>query len=178
LASLSALGAGALGVAAGTAHAANIDFTPLNDKVGFSNGYGALATIHPQSAGSAYFSLARITSGSVRDVVLRLGNSVLFKGSDAALGQTWSNLPGFAGGFLVLGQRASSGHSGTNGDFYKLFEITGSTLYGELYGWASFYQSVSDTSGPDVTLTGMAYDTTGAMIPAGAGAVPSLPPWT
>jgi hypothetical protein len=56
-------------------------------------------------------------------------------------------------------------HTGTNGNFYKLFQFNGGS--GNLYGWAYFHQMLSDEVGPDVDLYGMAYDDNGATITAG-----------
>ena len=58
-------------------------------------------------------------------------------------------------------------HSGSNGDFYKLFQFFSSSANQYDYGWVSLYQSMSDTSGPDIDLLGMAYDDSGAQIAAG-----------
>jgi hypothetical protein len=184
LASLSAVGAGTLGVAAGTAHA-GIVYTLRSDKVGFSPGYGSNATVY--LPGGASFLLAAshvgfIVSNHFDHVYYNLHMmslwSVLFKSPNAAFGQKWDDLAGPAATVLKLGARYATsrywsgawhvngtGHAGTNGDFYKLFRFVNSGSYE--YGWAYLHQNLSDTVGPDVTLLGVAYDDTGAQIPAG-----------
>jgi hypothetical protein len=112
LASLSALGAGALGVAAGTAHA-GIVYTPLSGKVGFSTGYGAFATVGILS--SARFGLYTIRSSQFpgADPTYRFsnklwGSSLVFKRGDAVRGQTWNKLAGAGVSSMRLGLRQST----------------------------------------------------------------------
>jgi hypothetical protein len=204
LASISALGAGALGVAAGTAQAGIVNVPLGNTKVGFSSGYGTAAGV--SILGSGAFDLSRhsttfgIKSGFAYQHLNRLwGHSLLFKPGDAVSGQTWNklsgsgvksmrlglrqtnhvtrlvpgpglNFPTFSGGSIhfptsTLEQFVYHSHSGTNGNFYKLFQFNGGS--GNLYGWAYFDQTVSDSVGPDVDILGVSYDDSGAFIPAG-----------
>jgi hypothetical protein len=206
LASLSALGAGALGVAAGTAHAGVI-YTPLAGKVGFSSGYHQGWGVGVTS--SASFSLGRTNTGFSRTsnrFIYIQGYNLKFKLGDAAFGQKWTALGGAPASYVKLGLRQSilktgsrpgsgyfttttggalvhqstsqpysywvRGHSGTNGNFYKLFQFTGSSPLSGDYGWVYFQQSVSDTTGPDVHILGMAYDDQGNQLPAGDTSVP------
>ena len=204
LASISALGAGALGVAAGTAQAGTVIVPlPAHTKVGFSGGYGASATVG--ILGSAYFGLSRfntsypIASGYAYQHLNNLwGHSLWFKPGDAVGGQMWNQLVSSGVGSMRLGLRqtntisryvpgpgyttntgeggtahistshtvtsAQHSHLGTNGNFYKLFQFNGG---GNLYGWAYFHQTLTDTVGPDVDFLGIAYDDSGAMIAAG-----------
>jgi hypothetical protein len=207
LASISALGAGALGVAAGTAQAGTVIVPlPANTKVGFSGGYGSSARANILSG--AYFRLWRTSyspfseSGTAYRHFNNLwgtGSSLVFKRGDAAFGKTWNQLSGPGVGYMTLGSRrtniisryvpgpsyttntgeggathistshtvtsAQHSHFGTNGNFYKLFQFNGGS--GNLYGWAYFHQTVSDSIGPDVDILGIAYDDIGATIAAG-----------
>jgi hypothetical protein len=140
-------------------------------------------------------------SGSVYQFLNRLyGHSLLFKPGDGIGGQTWNQLGSTPVSFMRLGMRQNSSpghfivtgggltvfthtpstsvamsHTGTNGNFYKLFQFNGSS--GNLYGWAYFHQTVSNEVGPDVDLFGVAYDDSGATILAGdtVGSVGSTP---
>lgn len=193
LASLSALGAGALGVGAGVAHA-GIIYTPLSGHVGFTpegvSPAGATTFTTNVGGGLRSFLVGRgsntathqTNSGYVRTYkywVSLIGHSLAFKAADAVLGQTWLKLGGGAITKMQLGARTSvftyhtrSDHggdpfSGTIGTFYKLFEFKpGAT---DLYGWIQFNQSISDgkDNGPEVDILGMAYDDSGNPIPAG-----------
>jgi hypothetical protein len=198
LASLSALGAGALGIATGTAEA-GIVYTPLNNTVGWTSGNAGYQWTVP---GSDVFALSRggtsrktyTRHGSMGATILKRqgysvklgGSMVVFRPGDAATGQKWSDLGGTVTG-MRLGLRqnifelVSSGSGprftyksahflGTDGDFYKLFEFYSGT--NQYYGWLSFYQ---DIGGPDVTVTGVAYQTDGTQIAAGDESSPQPP---
>jgi len=206
LASISALGAGALGVAAGTAEA-GIVYQPLNGSVGFSGGYGSHFVTQPGdgSAGLKVFAFSLMRTYTQTSFTRGFGqrdwaalatgfNGLAFKTAAAALGQTWNQVRASATRVIALGSRtarariigshwvsttASGGgftavtlgsvtnreHNGTNGTFYELFQFP---LGGQTdYGWLELSQSVTDYTGPDVQILGMAYDTSGNPIPAG-----------
>jgi len=207
LASISALGAGALGVTAGTAEA-SIVYTPLNGNVGVSDGWGA--SFHATVPGGQ-FSIYRSSSGARSSGTWRVkmfatGSSMAVKLANAVVGQTWGKLGGGVATTQTLGYRrawrvtvgsvpplstpngGSSGggtpiyrtyksHTGANGTFYKLFRFNASCGTGCSshldYGWLKLDQALSDTSGPDLLVLGMAYDDSGAPIKAGdTGAAP------
>ncbi len=183
LASLSALGAGALGVAAGTAQASDIIYTPLSDKVGFSGGYGSSAYVH--LPGTALIAVKRQQgtfswgpfwrvrfydwSGSVN---FKLSNTGTHLGVFNA-GKTWLNTGKGSWGFTNIATRwTSQGSVGYYGNGpldhkYALFKFYDTTSSHTDYGWLQLSQSISNTTGPDVTLYGWAYDDTGAKIAAG-----------
>jgi hypothetical protein len=213
LASLSALGAGALGVAAGTAQAGIVNVSLLaNPKVGFSGGYGTNTQVSVLS--SAFFGLwagtANFSSASQRTHQFYnylWGHSLVFKSGDAAALNKWSDLGGATVGGMGLGLRQTINrswsvpgpgyntytiggalnhfstsqpmtsvklsHSGTNGYFYKLFQFYSSSSDQYDFGWAYFHQTVTDYAGPDVDILGIAYDDSGAQIPAGYVPEPS-----
>jgi len=188
LASLSALGAGALGVAASTAEAADIVYVPLSKKVGFSSGYNNSAAWRISSGPTfnmwRYKTWASVPGGTRFTYSVNLGGSgsysLRFKPGNALPGQKWAALPGVAMSSVRLGLRlktsrswtrfvtttvttyggvsgrTSSGvsvtrsHSGTNGDFYKLFQFFSYTDGHTEYGWLSFDLFLSDNVGPDV----------------------------
>jgi hypothetical protein len=184
LASISALGAGALSVGAGTAEAGTIQYTPLSGKVGFSSGYGTsfktsvvpgvIASIRRSTTGVNlgpgglnYFGFVGLR-GRVTYGISYTGGFIRFKVQNAALGQKWSDLSPLVGTNLLLGRRSSYGSTfGAKGNFYKLFEFQTSASGTTEFGWIDFNQSVSPTSGPDVDILGIAFDTSGAQIAAG-----------
>jgi hypothetical protein len=114
LASISALGAGALGVAAGTAQA-GVVYTPLDLKIGFSPGYGNSTNVN--LPGGAYFELQKMfnTAGSANSIYQYLnglhGSHLVFKPGDAIGGQTWNQLGGGPVSFMRLGMRQNSRHT-------------------------------------------------------------------
>lgn len=175
LASISALGAGALGVAAGTAQAGIVNVTlPADPHVGFTRpGFTYSAQVH--FPGGAHFSLSTVLAPHKFYNHLEGFNSLIFRRGDAVSGQTWSQLGGAGAGPITLGWRQTAvltngktqvSHGGTNGYFYKLFEFFGAG--GQRFGWAYFDQTVSNTGGPDVDILGVSYDDSGAKIAAGA----------
>jgi hypothetical protein len=112
LASLSALGAGALGVAAGTAQAGIVNLPLIgNMKVGFTDPpYGGSAFVPVLS--SVFFGLSRrsASSGPSFQRIYQFsnnlwGHSLVFKTGDALGGQKWSDLAGTAVGTMRLGLR-------------------------------------------------------------------------
>ena len=242
LASLSALGAGALGVAAGTAQASGIIFMPLspNPTIGFGRGAATYwsTTIRGATPSGGTTTLARLvahTSNSsagwrwrgVKSTATWRGrvsvSSLFFKRRGRFLsivgpGATWgapshgtsqrlkiasrgskrtrtyirggwvsgSVVPGAAtsgggttgahttgghttpGHFTYHTSRWAKGAGVNNGNFTNQYALFYFEAYGTtMYGWLELSSSVSTTSGPVVTLEGLAYDYTGAEIPAG-----------
>jgi hypothetical protein len=105
LASISALGAGALGVAAGTAQA-GVVYTPLDLKIGFSPGYGNSTNVN--LPGGAYYELQKMfnTSGSFYQYLNGLhGYQLVFKPGDAIGGESWNLLGSTPVSFMGLGLR-------------------------------------------------------------------------
>ena len=194
LASLSALGAGALGVATQNAEASSIVYTPLNGEVGFYSGAKSIFTFSTFKAPvipglSLYFrrsalltstNASRLATGKV-DMVGVLGG-LGFRVTPAASGSKWSYGVGGLAFSQALGQRTAGGstlHFGNpNGTFYKLFAfVTPSSSID--FGWVKLNESLSSTSGPDVKIEGIAYDTSGALIAAGdTGQAPTPEPST
>jgi hypothetical protein len=192
LASISALGAGALGVVAGSAEAGTIQFTALSGEIGFSattKPLGSLSTLKvPVVPGiTAYFkrsSFFTAPGGALKSGTVNLeglvspaisfaGGSINFQTGNAVAGQQWKySGPASSGALdLLLGQRTSAGfHSGQNGTFYKLFAFATSYFAPYDWGWIELDETVSATAGPDVKILGIGYDTSGALIEAGAGA--------
>ena len=193
LASLSALGAGALGVAAGTAQASDIIFIPLPPGVvvGFSsNASSSFDFPLPDIAFGVRTATRTRTGWTTLGVIafgLDYGNPFFFKvrGSFLSIvgpGVKWSNAAG--GSHSGLYAIATRGYRGTSsvkfgsggshhGNFtnqYALFEFE--FLGNPYYGWLELSSSVSATSGPDVTVEGIAFDVSGAQIPAGDTGIP------
>jgi hypothetical protein len=193
LASLSALGAGALGVAAGTAQASDIIFIPLPPGivVGFSSSVLSGASFPVLSNIFAVRTASRKKSGWTTLGVIAFGfgysNPFFFKRRASFLsivgpGIKWSNAPGSTGsGPFAIATRGYKGTTGVkfggagsnNGNFsdqYALFQFQagGNTLY----GWLELSSSVSAFSGPDVTLEGLAVDISGAQILSGDTGTP------
>jgi hypothetical protein len=203
LASISALGAGALGVAAGAAEAGTIQYTPLNHEIGFS------ATTKPVGLASSFnapivkgisaaFRRSSRTFGTTSSGGRFIPNSASFRRSVQLVGKlsvginSAGGLIGFAVGNIVpgqkwqvgsqpyttglvpLGARTNSGASlGHHGDFYELFAFRKSSNAQEEYGWILLNENLSSTAGPDVTVKGIAFDNSGATIAAGATPEPS-----
>jgi hypothetical protein len=187
LASISALGAGALGVSAAPAEA-GIVYTPLGADVG--PGHLAIATV--ALPGGSQFKIQRYThsfrgssstTSHVWFVNLRQpGANVKFRSisnsvSIVGLGKKWGSAAGKSVGAVAFAERGRQvdsrtdsfiGHNGAFTDKYALFKFrdAGQTDY----GWLELSNAVSlgaSRSGPDVTLIGYAYDTTGAQLAAG-----------
>lgn len=194
LASISALGAGGLGVAAGTAEA-GIVYTPLDGQVGvnccvynstFSTGV-PFAALQFKTNGRG-LSTATTARQSIR---LLASGPLKFKLGEAAYGQTWNELGGGSVGSQVLAFRSwryQPGHTtvsgsfipgrtlyafGGEGNYYKLFKFTdnGQTDY----GWVQLSVAVRDLYGPDARVGGIAYDDSGNVIPAGAESSSTTP---
>jgi len=199
LASISALGAGALGVAAGTAQA-GIVYTPLDGHVGFADGYTASYNVPglPAGVGLGVGARSAGSSSSWRQWVwLAATGELKFKTDDAAYGQVWNTVP--AGFGLVRSQLLGSvsatwgGRWATRGGekscssqscgiispdlYYKLFEFTNSSGQTD-YGWLELREWMgAEVWYPDFDILGVAYDDSGAFIAAGAttSAAPAVP---
>jgi hypothetical protein len=189
LASISALGAGALGVA-GTAEAGTIQYTALDHEIGFSattKPAGSVSTFNaPIVPGiSAYFRRSAQTNSlgsferrlhlSARlSVGVNIAGGLLgFAVSTAQPGQAWKAGQPYAGG-LLLGRHTFTtsgfnafGKINHNEDFYELFAFVKSSNAKEDYGWIHLNETVSSTAGPDLHILGIAYDSSGATIGAG-----------
>ena len=187
LASISALGAGALGVG-GNAVAGPIVYTPLNGEVGFGPGsksiFAASSFKAPIVPGmNAYFrrfaltSSSRLATGLIRlaaGVSVNLasqGADLVFRNANAVSGQKWSSFrTSSANRSFVLGIRTRSGFTGGNGQdgtFYKLFAFLKSSAAPIDWGWIKLHETMGPPNGPDVQILGIAYDQTGALIAAG-----------
>jgi len=186
LASLSALGAGALAVTAGTAEA-GIVYTPLSAKVGFSTWNGYSSSFSFGLPGTAGIGVSRSSWGGSFWWVwfFQSYGTVRFKPTAGHLGifsagKTWGNAGLGSAYRLAIATRWSTGGGSTgvsgNSSFdhkYALFRFRGTSSAPWEYGWLQLSHSISNTTGPDVTLEGWAYDDTGAPIAAGdTGGVP------
>jgi hypothetical protein len=193
LASFSALGAGALGLAAGTAQA-GIVYTPVTANVG-SVGWGIGANtvwnatlmagvklqVFGTQAGSGASAAYRIKAGGTG--VQFLVDSANFNALHVVgLGKTFTAAQ--SGAFvsgnpgLIISQSALGVFgTGTFIDQYALFTFLNTTPATpiENYGWLELSSVVANGGafgpgqGPTVVVEGYAYDNTGAQILAGAG---------
>lgn len=187
LASISALGAGALGVV-GNAEAGPIVYTQLNGEVGFGPGsksiFSASSFKAPIVPGmNAYFrrfaltSSSRLATGLIRMAaglsvnLVAQGADLVFRDGNAVSGQKWSSFrTSSANRSLLLGVRTRSGFTGGNGQngtFYKLFAFVQSSFAPIDWGWIKLQETMGPPNGPDVQILGVAYDQTGALIAAG-----------
>jgi hypothetical protein len=194
LASLSALGAGALGAASGTAQASSIVYSGiLDDKVGFGNGFNSTARI--AGPHGAYAILAagyddivlsgntfswRLVGLGAHDLLFPLsrgGGSRVYSAAAFAAGRKWSNHLLVRSPFYeasVAGAGVSSRVQWTHfnsTDRYLLFEFPSVSHQPTLYGWAQLLVGFSGDE-PEVTLVDYAYDTSGVKIPAGDTGTP------
>jgi len=196
LASISALGAGALGVGAGSAEAGPITYTPLNGQVGVGPGFKSTfsassfkAPIVPGidiyfrrqifTASSAFATgLIRMDAGLSVNRVSQ-GADLAFQLRNAVAGQKVTSLRSSTlNRSLLLGIRTLSGGvagNGQNGTFYKLFAFVTSSFAPVDYGWIKLHETLSPTTGPDVQILGLAYDQTGSTIAAGDTGASSAP---
>ncbi len=193
LASLSAVGAGAVFVTADQAEASAIVYSgPLNISLGWPNPGGTGGSYSQTLGGGNAFQFKGHAFTHVRGSNIQFGRSVYATGRGSlgfartsrlllplfSAGQTWGGAP--AGlGLEVIGR--TFGTSGANtfygsarGDFshqYALFRFNPGA--GMLYGWVELSGSVTAANsslpsfGPSLTIEGWAYDTTGAPIHAG-----------
>jgi hypothetical protein len=210
LASISALGAGALGVAGGTAEAGTITYHPIGVTIGPDGSKSYIGSL----LGAPAFALLRSTMNSAQlgTWMVGIAGSQLRESAGGYLrivgaGQKWNTVGGPFGGTAFIAKRGfmrvphtvegsfttvlshggiptinmvkfhvtytTSFHVNGNGSFtdgYALFTFQNSGK--TLYGWLELSNSVSTTSGPDVTLVGVAYDSSGNPIAAGDTGTP------
>ena len=193
LASLSALGAGALGFNAGTAEAYVVYSGTINEKVGFGPGYGTHASIAlPHGAALALFtfrSTAALTSGNLTHLDIaarnlggpdgtrasfRVARSNNFFCLGAPRGAKFGTPPAVRGsGYIATSEGGSQRliHTYTkfnSTDQYLLFRFTGGKLPHSIYGWAQLSLILPhDLAGPQMTLVSWAYEESGAQLAAG-----------
>jgi hypothetical protein len=185
LTSLLALSAGAVALPQ-AADALVIYSGTINEKVGFSGGFGPAFTV--DLPGTANLLLQRGSSSSTylwRWVSFRqfgtgayarlrafsTGGTNFAKRNNA--GETWNAITGSVLSSASIGVRVSSTIQGPGAfnNKYIAFMFKDSTQGdADRYGWALMSMDISDTTGPDVTLQSWAYDDTGAMIAMGDGA--------
>ena len=191
LASLSALGAGALGVTAGTAQADTIIYHPVTPAV--EVGFGGQATFKATFGLDKFSVCASWGHGTHKTrsgfpapatfwrVNVNGKSQVRFEGSGGflrlvGLGQEWAGGAGFETLHVATRGMTSSFFSfwseGNNpSDKYALFRFSAAGGYD--YGWLELSSVVSPRSGPLVTVEGWAYDDTlNEPIPAGDTGVP------
>jgi hypothetical protein len=192
LASLSALGAGALTLGAGDAKA-NVVFTTIvpNAQVGFNNAsanhfstsflqhhvvheFGLFTVSGAQGVGGheQYFRMVSFEGGNLS--FAKSGSHLRVFSS----GQTWNGAGGGAEGLVASRRFNTAGTMRTGGtgsvtNEYAMFRFSnGSGGYN--YGWLNFSVLVSPgigfsgTLGPNVTLYSFAYDTDGVALAAGS----------
>ena len=199
LASFSALSAGALGVAAGTAQAGILYSGPLNVTVGFR--LGDVSTFF----GGLHIAQGGTSNAGNRSVRFSFGGGAFkITGPYSMLrvfpaGVLWdpatnhSRSTGYVGRRLWGGRTCldpedthceawGSRHSATPSSYqhqYALF-TEGGGLNGPIYGWMELSLDVTNapgldpggTLGPNVTVEGFAFDDSGAKIAAGDTGVP------
>jgi hypothetical protein len=191
LASISALGAGGLGVAASPAHASSMVFSgildkPIGRKLPFANldGAGGLFTAGartaPQGSSDYWINVngrhgANGTAfqfvGAVRDEAFAWGQRFGATWRDAACGRLSCQPLNKA--FVAdhaysyrFGPPAFQFTAFNSTDPFLLFEFTGGDLPSTIYGWAQLKVQF-DGRVPDAVLVDWAYDTSGAPLSAG-----------
>jgi len=190
LASLSALGAGALGAAGGTAEASSIVFSgPIDIHVGFCRGCRDLVTITGPNgaAGALAFYRSRTADRFSRFAVNVAGrrgaHGTYFQAAgtgilsafplNAQWGVRKASLGPWNAAALTTVTRYYTAATRFNAkDKYLLFTFTGGQLPQTLYGWAQLRVRFGSPDNIDVTLVEWAYDTAGAQIPAGDTGTP------
>ncbi len=181
LASLTALGAGALAISPGAAEA-SVLYTPVNSTLtppvaGGTNSLNVAVTnsFHLGFLASKSFS----GSSSIRsamNVAVQKGNGKL-AGTWTSFGVAWKSISAASVNKLQIGYLANSsggGHSSTMpgaSPFYELFKFS-PAAGGTDYGWVSLNEGVNKSGQLSLTVNGLAYDNTGAMLPAGVTATP------
>jgi hypothetical protein len=195
LASLSALGAGAVAWGVQPADASTIVYSgPVNAQVGFDRGFSASYLSPVLGLSGAKFGFK--TSSSLfnnffhRSVYASRGGGVLnfAKGSSTLrvfnAGAKWSSSTTSGGAALVAKRRwnlttASSTGLGSFANKYALIKFNSGL--GTDYGWILLSLSVtgavsaSGTDGPNLTILSYAYDTSGALIAAGDTGIAAVP---
>ena len=198
LASLSALGAGALGAGVDTADASSIIWSGLlNETVGYQPGAATRFTFAGPNGAGARMTLRSFYGCSAictKHLSVYLGENrgahgtkFQFLLTGFPVGATFSSKrrlypPGavLAASFCSgsLGHPCSPTRTFTNFGFtaadpYMLFRFTGGNPKQAMFGWAQFSLSFpGNLSGPDVTLVDWAYETSGAKLPAGDTGTP------
>jgi hypothetical protein len=189
LASLTALGAGVLGAATGTAEANSIVYSGILDKhIGFSPGSQSRTWMAgPNGARGELHAYSSVACGGSMPGSCFLVSHARLSGHAGKHGTTFHfregpfiTLPAFPQG-ARFGTPSTSGNLGSvafgisrhhletnvnSTDRYLLFRFTGGNLPDALYGWAQL-EAAQNTDGLAVTLVDWAYDTSGAQIPAG-----------
>jgi hypothetical protein len=159
-----------------------------NVKVGFSSGFGGTWTLDLPGTVDlqlqrlegrlGYYAVQAKGAGAgylrVRSYKPMWGYPFAKRGS---AGMTWSNIGGNVGTRGIMGLRTSTSWlvgPGSFSDKYVTFKFQDSTQgNADRYGWLKLSMAISGRpsaswSGPDVTLKGWGYDTTGAKIAMGA----------
>ncbi|MGA3024786.1 MAG: PEP-CTERM sorting domain-containing protein [Bryobacteraceae bacterium] len=185
LTSLAALGAGALTLGAGEAMAdiVYVDLSGNPGKVGFDKGFNSSFNIPLPGTGIHFMTKTATTAGGAYSSVVGAAD----KGGKARLATssgslklfkknaTWGNRASASTSAKVASRFSTALGSGTGGDGtfskqYALFSFPAGAHTD--YGWILLSDFVSDTNGPDLTILGYAYDTSGNKIPAGDTGVP------
>jgi hypothetical protein len=184
LASLSALGAGALGVAACPANASDIVFSGVIDVDVPYSAY-KYTILGPNGAGAVieFNSGCQVTCGQISDGVGMLSkpgkHGTQFRllattHEDYAQGEPRFAIWGTAAGkstrsasvaFHVDGGKVRTTFNST--DTYLLFRFQGGDLRHDVYGWARMKVMPNGIYAPRVILIDWAYDTSGVRLPAG-----------
>jgi len=197
LASLSALGAGAMGLGTGTAEA-SVVLTTVGQTVGFTPPSLATYKVTFGTLSPAYFSLTRSAFTHTNPAGSKFKHrSVFLNGTFALPGPVFAKsffspygaLPKgktsalfTATSFLTLAGRkvittklgathVATFHPFNSIDKYFEFQFFSPTLGHNIFGWGELTESVSATpppgSGPDVTLVQYAFETNGQYLPPG-----------
>ncbi|MGA3237381.1 MAG: hypothetical protein ABSG03_13845 [Bryobacteraceae bacterium] len=199
LASLTAVGAGALALTSGKAEASTIFFSGVLDRtIGFGTGDLAQAAFKTfTNMGGPSFSFKTAVSSNnapryARSLIALGGSNVLFGFAETppndtqfatfTAGAVWKHSFVGGDGTRTLADRAwGSGSTRIFGsaftDKYLLFQFETNGLL--QYGWAEVTLQLVDADssaaadGPNLTLISYAYDSSGALLPAGdTGATP------
>jgi hypothetical protein len=169
LASLTAVGAGVFAISP-TAAEASIIYTPENITLTPPTSSGAnFATITVTNAFKLGFTASNRSSDLFVDV--RAGAGTLLKTWTYA-GNTWNNA--YLSGSTPRLRVGSS--SSVNSQIYALFKFTPQAASHSDYGWVQLNEGINSSSQLSLHISGVAYDTTGATIPAGAGVTPEPSP--
>jgi hypothetical protein len=191
LASITAVGAGAIALTGGKAEAAIIDSGILNTSIIFRSNSSpssfhesASALFHSLAGGPSFaislFSVASSGGTYNRFAVASMNTGGVFKNARVAAGVTWNTAVTNGSSYGRLGDRRwGASATTTRGlpsvtDAYSHFRFTGGS--GVEYGWLEFSVSVVNANsaaaadGPNVTVVQYAFDNTGATIGAGEGA--------
>jgi hypothetical protein len=191
LASLSALGAGALGASAGPAQASSIVYSGiLDEQVGFGgtrfnptfagpNGVGGIFKTGQCEVDCFYFPqwVALYAKPGVKGTTFRfLATKYQHYGVGFARGAQWQTSAlhkSTKSADLAITSLNRYFTEFNSTDRYLLFEFTGGSLSHDLYGWAQLDVTFpGNFAGPYITLVDWAYDTSGAQIPAGDTGTP------